>query len=376
VAIDFEAEGLLEDLKDEEARKARLELLERLCDDGVELDELKQAVEEGRLVLLPIERVLAGDGKRYTQKEVAEKSGVELALLKRIWRSLGMAEPPEDRSIFTKEDVEAAKASKEFLDAGIPESELLQMTRQMSQSMGGVAAAVGNAFAEALLQQGDTESELALRYADGTRELAPLLEDTVRHVLRMQLRERARSAVIGESELSSGKLPGSQRMAIGFVDLVGFTKLGERVPSEELGTVAARLEEITADIVEAPVRMVKTIGDAVMLASEEPEPLIDAVLDLIDATEAEGDEFPSVHAGLALGEALPRGGDFYGSPVNLASRITDMSVPGSVVVSKDLHDAVDDEGSYSWSEVGRKKLKGIKGESELFRVRRANDDSD
>jgi adenylate cyclase len=368
VSIDFEAAGLLDDLKDDEARTARRSLLEKLADDGVELDELKQAAEEGRLVLLPVERVLAGDGARYTQKQVAEKSGVELPLLKRIWRSLGMAEPPEDRSIFTNGDVEAAKASKQFLDAGIPESELLQMTRQMSQSMGGVAAAVGNAFAEALLEPGDTESELALRYADATRELAPLLEDTVQHVLRMQLRERARSAVIGESELSSGKLPGSQPMGIGFVDLVGFTKLGERVPSEELGTVAARLEELTSEVVEGPVRMVKSIGDAVMLASEEPEPLIAAALDLVDAAEAEGKDFPSVHAGLALGDALPRGGDFYGHPVNLASRITDFAVGGSVVASKEMREAAD--GDYRWSDIGHKKLKGIKGQTELYRVRR------
>lgn len=376
MSIDFESEGLLDDVTGDEAREARLELLKRLADDGVELDELRQATEEGRLVLLPVERVLAGEGKRYTQKEIAEKSGMELDLLKRLWRALGMAQPSDDRSIFTKGDLEAAKDSKEFLDAGIPEEELLQLSRSMSQSMASVAAAVGNAFAEALLQPGDTEADLALRYADGTRELAPRLEDTVRHVLLMQLRERARSAVIGETELASGKLAGSQTMAVGFADLVDFTKLGARVASEELGSVAGRLEEMASNAAEAPVRLVKTIGDAAMLASEEPAPLIDAALAMVEAAEAEGDDFPSLHAGLAMGEALPRGGDWYGHPVNFASRITDIARPASVVVSKELREAVGDDAGYEWSQLGRKRLKGIKGESELFRVRRAGDDDD
>lgn len=376
MSIDFEKEGLLDDVEGDEAREARLELLKQLEKDGVELEELRQATEEGRLVLMPVERVLAGEGKRYTQKEIAEKSDMPLALLKRIWRALGMAQPSEDRKIFTKDDLDAAKASKEFLDAGIPEDELLQLSRSMSQSMSSVAAAVGSAFAEALLQPGDTEAELALRYADGTRELAPRLEDTVRHVLRIQLRERARSAVITSSEIASGKLAGSQTLAVGFADLVDFTKLGERVASEELGSVAGRLEEMAVEAAEAPVRLVKTIGDAAMLASEQPGPLIEAALDLVDAAEDEGKEFPSMHVGLAYGEALPRGGDWYGHPVNLASRITDFAVPGSVVVSKELREAVEDDDAYKWSSVGRKRLKGIKGQSELYRVRRADASDD
>jgi adenylate cyclase len=372
MSIDFEKEGLLEGVEGDEARRARIELLEKLEEDGVELEELKQAAEEGRLVLMPVERVLAGEGKRYSQKEIADQSDVDLALLKRIWRALGMAQPPEDRKIFTEDDLNAAKASKEFLDAGIPEDELLQLSRTMSQSMSNIAAAVGNAFAEALIQEGDTEAKLALRYADATRELVPKLEETVRQVLRIQLRERARSAVITSAELASGKLTGSQQLAIGFADLVDFTKLGERIASEDLGDVAGRLEEMAGEVAQAPVRLVKTIGDAAMLASERPAALVEAALDLVDAAEEAGRDFPSMHAGLAFGEVLPRGGDYYGHPVNLASRITDFSLPGSVVVSQELYEALqeDDDADYDWTRIGKRKLKGIKGQSELYRVRR------
>jgi adenylate cyclase len=367
VPIDFEAEGLLDGVEGEEARKARLELLKRLHEDGVELDELRAAVEEGRLVLLPVERALTTGDRRYTLEEVSEETGMRPELLKRMWRALGMPEPEPGAAVFEGEDLGAVRDAKRFLDAGIPEDEFLSLTRTMSQALSGVAASVGAAFAAAFLREGDNEAELALRFAEGTRELTPLLDDTVVRMVHRHLRERARSAVIGEAELASGRLAGTERVAVCFADLVGFTKLGERLPSEELGGVAGRLADLAAEVAEPPVRMVKTIGDAAMFVSDEPEPLVGAALELVQRAESEGESFPSVHAGIALGEALPRGGDYYGQPVNLASRITDFARPGSVVTDEEVREEAD--GDYSWTRIGKRRLKGIRGAVELYRVR-------
>jgi adenylate cyclase len=374
MATDFEAEGLLDEVDTDEGREARLELLRRLEEEGVELDELRQATEEGRLALLPVERVLAGKGERCTREDVAERSGLDEDFLVKVWRALGMPEPEPGKSMFNDEDVEAAKAIKRFRDAGISDDELLELARAMSQSVASVAAAVGPAFAQALLEPGDTESRVALRYADGSRELIPLLDRAITHVLHLHLRERARTTVIGDAELATGSMPNAQTMGICFADLVGFTKLGERVPSEELGSVAGRLAELAAEVAEPPVRMVKTIGDAAMLVSDDPDCLLTAALRLVDAAENEDQRFPSVHAGLALGETLPRSGDYYGRPVNLASRITDFAVPGSVVADSEIHDAA--SGDYRWSHIGKRRLKGIKGQVELYRVRPADQSSD
>jgi adenylate cyclase len=368
MAIDFEAEGLLEDVEGEEARKARLELLRKLADDGVSLEELRTAVEENRLVLLPVDRVLSGDGTRYTREEVADEVGLDVDLLLRVWRALGQAEVPAGEPSFTDEDAEAARAVKRFLDAGISEERLLELSRSMSRATMGIARAVGEAFAEAILEPGVDEAELALRYAAGTRQLVPLLDEVSRHMLHLHLRERARNAVIGDAERESGRLQGAETIGVCFADLVGFTKLGERLPSEELGSVAGRLADLAAEAAEPPVRMVKTIGDAAMLVSDEAQPLVDAALQLVEAAESQGQEFPSVHAGIAHGEALPRGGDWYGRPVNLASRITDFARAGSVVADAAVREAAN--GNYDWSRIGRRRLKGIRGQVELYRVRR------
>ena len=86
-------------------------------------------------------------------------------------------------------------------------------------------------------------------------------------------------------------------ISVGFCDLVGFTRLGEGVPAADLGAIATRLAALAADVAEPPVRLVKTIGDAVMLVAPEPAPLLDAALGLMDAAEAEGEGFPDAARG-------------------------------------------------------------------------------
>jgi len=125
---------------------------------------------------------------------------------------------------------------------------------------------------------------------------------------------------------------------------------------------------MAAHVATSPVRLVKTIGDAAMLVSGDPDALIEAALTLVEAADEEGEGFPPMHAGIAYGEAFSRGGDWYGRPVNLAARITDFAKPSSVLVSNELKDAA--QGDYDWSRAGMREFKGIKGKVGTNRVRR------
>ena len=111
-----------------------------------------------------------------------------------------------------------------------------------------------------------------------------------------------------------------------------------------------------------------------MLASPEPEPLLGATLSLIDAAEAGGEEFPQLRAGAAIGQALPRAGDWFGRPVNLASRITAVARPGSLLVERELRESID--GPYDWSFAGERRLRGIRDPVSLFRARRQAPESE
>jgi adenylate cyclase len=367
--IDFEAEGLLQGLEGE-PRAAREQLLEQLAHDGASLAELKQAVSENRLALLPLERVLAGDG-RYTAREVAELSGLDPAFQERQLRALGLAVGDPDERRFDDADVEAAKAVKLFLDAGLPEEGVLEVSRVMGDSMSKLAAAIGGVAGQALLQPGDTERDLGLRYVQAMRELGPLLGPVVTRVLSLHQRENARNVVVSQADIAAGNVQGAQEICVCFADLVGFTRIGEDVDPVDLGRIANRLTDLAIEVSPSGVRLVKTIGDAVMLVSRrELDSLLDTALTLVERSDQEGESFPQLRVGVACGEALPRSGDWYGQPVNLASRITAHARPGSVLVTNGVRERA--KGDYRWSQAGVRRFKGIREPVGLVRVRRVS----
>jgi adenylate cyclase len=366
MAIDFESEGLLEGLEGH-ARAARRELLEQLAQDGVPLEELRVAAADGRLPLLPVERVLTGGGPRYDRDEIAERSGLALDALERYWRAIGFATPAPEERIFTESDVEAAKRIKTLLDAGLDEDDILDVARVVRRAMTGVAAATGTVFARAFLEPGDDERSLAERYAEASKQLTPLLGPMLEHALGVQQRALIRQAAVDASALDTGRVLGTMEVTVCFADLVGFTKLGERMDAAQVAAVAGRLEKMADDVAGSEVRLVKTIGDAVMLESRDTDALLDAALSLVRAADEEGEGFPQLRAGAARGEALPRAGDWFGRPVNLASRITAVAHPGSLLVDEAVKEAAKRE--YRWSYARARRLKGVDGEVRLWRVR-------
>lgn len=367
--IDFEGEGLLGDLSGK-ARDARLALLTELAEAGVPLDELKRAVEENRLVLLPVERVFDVGQHHYTAAEVAESSGLESEFLARLLQALGAPIPENDERVYGEADLEAAKRARLFLDAGLPEEGVLETSRLIGISMASLANANRDLVGQVFTEPGIDERELALRYAAAAKTMSPLLGDTLLHAYRIHLREAIRQAVVTETELSEGRLYGSDDVTIAFADLVGFTRLGESLEIEQIGELTDRLFALASEAARPPVRLVKMIGDAAMFASREPVPVLEAVLGLVEA--ARTDEFPSLRAGVASGQALGRGGDWYGQPVNLAARITGFARPDSVVVAQGVKEAVEsqDGAGLSFSFAGKHRFKGISGETPVHRVKR------
>ena len=368
MAIDFESEGLLDGLEGQ-AREDRLELLGELAEDGVSLDELRQAVEEDRLALLPVERFLEGGKDRYTLREVAEQAGVDPDFLVQLRGALGLAPPDPDTRAATADDIEAAKRMRTLLDAGLPKEGILENSRVMGIAMSQVAATNNALVGDAMLKPGDTELEAARRYLAAAQALGPMLGPALEYALKLHLREQLRQAVVGSTQLAEGSLAGSQEVTACFADLVDFTRLGQSLDFAQLAALTTRLGELANEVARPPVRLVKMIGDAAMLISPENDALLDAALDLVDATAAEGKGFPALRAGLARGEAIGRGGDWYGHPVNLASRITDFAYPASVLCDESIHDGAAD--GYAFSYAGAHHLKGIDGAVKLFRVRRA-----
>jgi adenylate cyclase len=364
---DFEAEGLLDGVQGE-AREARRRLLEQLDGEGVPLEELREAVAGGRLTLLPVERALAGGSPRYTPREVAELSGVDLDLLQRATAALGVPYPDPDMRSLTEADLEEARRVKAFIAAGLPEDGILQVARTIGMGTSRIAEANRELVVRTLMQPGDTERDLALRFAAAAEHMLPLIGPTLVYALQTHMLEQVRRDVIAAADLASGEVGGTVELAACFADLVGFTKLGEQIETEELGLVAGRLDELATAVAEPPVRLVKLIGDAAMLVAADAEAMIGAALRLVEAADEEGDEFPRLRAGVSYGSALVQAGDYYGRPVNLASRITAIAKPGSVLVDEPTMEAAGTAFHYSYA--GERRLKGFDLRVKLYRARR------
>jgi adenylate cyclase len=363
--IDFAAEGLLEGLEGRR-RAERLVLLQELAGEGVALAELRRATLAGTIMYLPADRVV-GSRDRYTSAQVAEMTGIEEEFLVRVRRAMGLPIPEGDEAIYTDRELESARQIHVGRAAGITDEELLDLMRVLGRGLSQVAELLRAVPLKLVLQPGMSEADLAQSYARAAEQLYPLVDPLISNVLALHMRHATQSTVVSELERSGGQLPGSREISVAFADLVGFTRLGEDVPPDELGRLAVRLEALATEAATPPVRLVKTIGDAAMLASPEPEPLLAATLALIDAADAAGGDFPQLRAGAAFGQALPRAGDWYGHPVNLASRITAVARPGSLLVDGELRESAGD--AYRWSFAGERRLKGIRGPVRLFRAR-------
>jgi adenylate cyclase len=362
---DIEAQGLLGDLQGQ-ARQERAELIGWLLARGFDVDQIRTAFSP---MLLPANRVIGDDGMLVSAREVSESSGVSLELLQRPHSAVGLvrAEDPDAR-LQSRADAESVLGAARLVQLGLDPAQVALIARQLMDGLTGAAVTMRHAALQALLQPGSAELELAQAFEVLAHDAEPLFGPMVEALLRLALRHSFETEAINALERAAGTLPGAREVAVAFADLVGFTRLGEQMSPEDLGLVATRLADLARDVAASPVQFVKTIGDAVMLVCSDPIKLLLTVLDLVDAAAA--DDFPRLRVGLAFGHAVNRAGDWYGSPVNLASRVTSAAPAGTVRVIESARKAIGDPAGVEWSVPEARHLKGIRGEVLLYGARR------
>ncbi len=366
---DFEAEGLLDGLEPEQ-REARLRLLTELYEeDGVDLETLKEETAANRLALLPADLVLGRSRDKYTPREIAELAGMSVADFQNLIAAVGLPRPSPDQRTFDDSDLTAARRLRRFQEAGIPTENLLAATRQVGSSAARIAQAHRDLVASDIIAPGADEYEAAIQLRQASLQLLPLAEQAVDYALRSHFIDQLRNQAMAMANPGLMGTAESTEVSVCFADLVGFTRLGERSELEQIGTVAKLLESVAIEVTNPEVRLVKTIGDAAMLVSEDGAALFDAAIRFIEVGHEAGGDLPALRVGVARGEAISQVGDWFGPPVNLASRITETARPDSVLADKKAVDAAGDaDFTYSW--VGQHKFKGLDRPVKLYRVRR------
>jgi len=364
---DAESAGLLDGVAPS-GRAERAELLEWLLGEGFTPADIRASFSP---MLLPARRILGDDGSRISAREISEQTGLELDQLIRFQRAAGQQQVDDpDAAFFMRSDSDTAAHIKRFLDLGLDPDLMLAVVRVLAQGLANAADVMNVAALAAVLRPGVSELDIAR----GTRALAgaaaPLLGPMIEDLLRLQLRRTLETEAVNAGERAAGApVPEARLIGASFADLVGFTALGEEVPPEQLEQLANRLAELAHDVAQPPVRLIKTIGDAVMFVCPDLAALLEAVLDLVEAAESD-EALPGLRVGVAYGPAVSRAGDWFGRPVNLASRITSVARPGAVLVSGSARGQIDEDPRFNWSVAGSKRLKGIRNPVEVFRVRR------
>jgi adenylate cyclase len=357
-------DDLLEGLEGEE-RAARERLLRRLREEGFAEDVIRNTAAQGMLAFLLAEREVTGP-VTLSQREVAQRSGLPLDVLRELRRSQGLSAPDPDLPLFGDGDLELATTMKGLLDAGVPLERLTEIGRLIGRGLAPIAEMMRATAIEQGFDPTLPEDELAEAFRQRSAVLTPFVAPSLVGAMRVQLRSMVANEVAAVVEARGG-LAGTRPVAVAFVDLTGFTRLGEELGPHEITQVATRLGAALTTCAEEGVRVVKELGDGAMLVCPEPAPLVRTGLALLDADE----ELPPVKVGVALGEAVPRAGDWFGRPVNLASRVCGAARPGSVLATRDVRDAVEE---VRWSSAGAKHLRGVPGAVPLYRARPAEAD--
>jgi adenylate cyclase len=340
----------------------RERLIERLRAAGLDEADIASAAQQGRLPTLAVELALGGR-ERHTLSHVARESGLSTAFLRELMQAVGRPNPGRGERAYTDQDVEFARGARTFTEAGLSQGALLEIGRVTSMGMANTADAVRRLAGEALLAPGDSEETVGLRFAEAADRLVPIMSQELGNHFRTHLRDNIRRQLLTEEERRDGKLHDTRDVAIGFADLVDYTKLGERLPPEDVGQIAGRLAEIAAASVRRPVLLVKTLGDAAMFVSPDTDALLHTCARLVAGLEQEGEDFPAVRVGVAWGPAIPRGGDWFGGPVNVASRVTGVAKPGTVYATEAVRERTSDR---EWKRKRKRNLRGVDGRVRLF----------
>jgi adenylate cyclase len=340
----------------------RERLVSRLKDAGCSARQIERARSEGRVPTLAVE-VALGNSSRHTLTAVARASKLDTGFVRELMQAMGRPRPGPRARAFSEDDLEIARVVRAFIDAGLPRTDLLEVARVLSLGMSRTADAVRRAAGNALLNAGDSEFTVGLRYTDAVNQLGPLIPSLLASEFRAHLRHGLRDQTITDAERQAGQLDGTQEIAVAFVDLVDYTRLGESLPPEDVGRIAGRLVEICTQETRAPVTLVKMIGDAAMFVSSQPQPLIDTLQAVVGRVDREDHGFPSIRVGVAYGPASSRAGDWFGSTVNLASRTTDAARPGRILATEEVQARTP---ANDWKRVRR--LRGLKGINDRLRL--------
>ena len=296
-----------------------------------------------------VERLLGGP-RTLRRREVARAVGISLLSARKLWRALGFPGVDDEVRAFTDADREALELTVQMVRDGVLDEET---TIAMARALGQTTDRLVSWQTEALLEHLQRQSAAGLA-PHPIVALDRLVDDFEKLLVYSWRRQMAATVTrLADSAESGGEL------TVGFADLVSYTRLSQRLEQRELSVLVQRFEGLAADVVTTGGgRVVKTVGDEVLFIAEEP--VAAAVIALsISERMAVDDVVPDVRIGISHGPVLRSLGDVYGPTVNLASRLTALAQPGTVITDPVTGQALQDHPQIVLVAQRRRQVRGF-----------------
>ena len=355
------------------AAASHVRIVARLRERGHSVSTIREASQSGKLAFGYIDELLPSSEARYTLKQAARELDVEEALIERLVAAMGLNSLSSEE--ISEVDLQVLRYGAEVLAAGLPLPALLQIVRVYGQAMAQVADAEVRLFHlylhEPLMREGVPGVEVAQAMEGMTREMLPFAVPFINYLHGRMLGYFVEQDVIGhiESDLDDEETAeeGRMRVAIAFADLAGYTKLTEEQGEAEAVGAVERFVETVERTLPIDARVIKTLGDEVMVVGADAGALTGWAVGL-------GAELPSgsppPRIGIHSGAALYRDGDYYGREVNRAARVVARASGGEVLVTRPVVDAASRQDGLEFELIGEVVLKGFTEPTELFNVSR------
>jgi adenylate cyclase len=351
------------------AAVAHARIVARLRERGHSLAHIREATRQGRLAYGYIEELFPAERPPISLEDAAEAAGLEPALIERIWVGFGL--PPAGLERLTREDVQALRYVGAVMAAGFPLVAFLQLCRVYGQALSQIADAEVRLFHlyvhEPLMREGVPGMEMAEEMEGLASDLLPLASPLMDYVHRRFLQHFVEQDVVGHMEVDLEEADadlGRIRVAIAFADLAGFTRFTEEEGEEEALSFVERFVEGVTNTLPESARVVKTIGDEVMIVGQDADALVDWAVGFVGIF----DERPEPRIGIHYGSTVYRDGDYFGREVNLASRVVARARGGEILVTDSVVEAVHDAAHLRFETIGQVKLKGFAAPRQLCRA--------
>src|ERR671937_1137791 len=373
-------EGLLEApdgvFDDADARRARL--CRGLEHAGLPLEEVGQAVDRGGFSFSFLDRPVydrfAGLSAE-SFRDVSEREGIPLELLLVVRDAIGFAQAEPDDAM-REDELLLVPLLRLQLERGVSAAAIEDWLRVYGDALRRITETEANVWYTQItlpqLAAGMNEAQMQELTAKWGDEFDPLMDRAVLAIYHAHQEHTWTEVLVEvvESALDRAGLRTKMRItpAICFVDLTGFTDLTERSGDEAAADVASRMAPLVRRTVERHSgKVVKWLGDGVMLYFGRPEDAVSATMEIVEATTDAG--LPPAHAGIHMGPVVFQGGDYFGRTVNVAARIMERAGPGQVLVSEEVG-AATDRDRFSLASIGAAELKGVAQPVPLYAVNR------